>query len=748
MMNERKHFMVLKRNIPLLAALLLVGICSMAQPQKRPADYVDNRIGTFNDGSNCVIGPQLPFGSINPSPQTRNGEHDGYNPDEPIRGFGQLHVSGTGWGHYGQILVSPQIGLSIGEQEHDSPKKDETAKPYEYGVTLSRYGIHVDFTPSAHSAIYRFVFPKSEEAHIAIDLSHSIPRDIATQVGGSISKGSININPSNNQISGYGLYSGGFGHGEYPVFFSATFSKKPSHFGTWKNGLINKQQQGESISAKNDNIGAFFNFSTEENDTIYMKIGISLKSIDRAEEWLSTEIGGFDYEKIKNIARETWNEQLSKIQIEATSQDDKTIFYTALYHCMLMPRNRTNDMHDVEDGKAVWDDQYAVWDTWRTAFPLMSLICPEMVAGNINSFISRQKKDNQVRDAYIAGHDKPNDQGGNDIDNIIADGIMKNIKGVNWKEAYEVIKHNADYMRDCPFSENGENKHLVDKYRENGWVPEGIMTCSYTLEYAYNDYCAYLVAAKLKDKKAANKYLERSGKWINLWNENATSDGYSGFITPKTADGQFIDIDIKKDWGSWKKHFYEGNSWSYSYFMPHNFAQLVQLVGGKEKYADRLEYALENKLINYGNEPSFLTSFSFIYAGRPDLTSYWMNKLKNRGFTTKGYPGNDDSGAMSSWFIFASMGFFPNAGQDIYYLHGPSLPKTEILLSNGKKIVIETENCSKNSIYVQSCTINGKPWNKAWIRHSQLENGANIKFVMGDQPSDWAKSDTSLDLKN
>lgn len=736
--------MALNRTIAIAAALLFFGMCTLAQSEKMPVDYVDNRIGTFNDGSNCVIGPQLPFGSINPSPQTINGEHDGYNPDKPIRGFGQLHVSGTGWGHYGQILVSPQIGLEVDEQGHDSEKKEESAKPYEYGVTLSRYNIRVDFTPTTHCAIYRFVFPKSDDAHIIIDLSHSLPRNIATQIGGKISEGSINVDPNQSEISGYGIYSGGFGHGKYPVFFSAQFSKNPSIAGTWKNGEINKNQKEETLSKENDNIGAFFNFKTEENDTIYMKIGVSLKSIDRAEEWLTSEISDFDYNAIRNSAREKWNEQLSKIEIEAPSQDTKTIFYTALYHSMLMPRNRTNDMHDVEDGKAVWDDQYAVWDTWRTAFPLMSLICPDMVAGNINSFIERQKKNNQVRDAYIAGHDKPNDQGGNDVDNIISDGIVKGIDGVNWKEAYKVIRHNADSLRDCPFAENNQNNLLKNKYRENGWIPEGIMTCSYTLEYAYNDYCAYLVASKVGDKKNAKRYLERSGKWINLWNENATSDGYSGFIVPKTADGEFIDIDIKKNWGSWKMHFYEGNSWTYSYFMPHDFPKLIQLIGGKEKYAERLDYAMKNKLIDYSNEPSFVTAFSFIYAGRPDLTSYWMDKLKKRGYTTKGYPGNDDSGAMSTWFIFASMGFFPNAGQDIYYLHGPALPKSTISLENGKKIVIEAENCSAENIYVQSCTINGKAWDKAWIKHSQLKNGAEIKFVMGKQPSNWAKSDTSL----
>lgn len=731
--------------IYVIATCFLLASCSQAPITI--VDSVNPKIGANNDGSNCVIGPQLPFGSINPSPQTPNGHHDGYDPGQPIRGFGQLHVSGTGWGKYGQVFVSPQIGLSVGETEHDSPKENEIVRAYEYGVTLARYNIRTEVSPSYHSAIYRFIFPKSDESNILIDLSHNIPEHIATEIGGEITEGTITIDTVMNKISGYGNYSGGFGQGNYPVYFTAEFSRKPKNCGTWKNGIVASGSLSESISATNDGVGAYVNFSTSENDTVYMKIAVSFKSPERAKSWLADEINGFGYNEIKKRAIDAWNTALGKINIETSSEVDREMFYTAMYHAMLMPRNRSNDMRGFDDGKSVWDDQYAVWDTWRTLFPLMVLINPDMVAGNVNSFIERYKTNGMIKDAYIAGYDMAEEQGGNNVDNIIADACIKGIEGVNWNVAYRVLKFNADTNRGGwqGWGNNKISDPVMDSYKQNGWIPEGIMSCSYTLEYAYNDFCAAQVAEKLGISEDAEKYYKRSEQWENLWNSDATSEGFNGFIMPKRTDGSWVDIDIKKNWGSWKEYYYEGNAWTYSYFVPHAFDKLVHLNGGKEKYAEKLNSAMSKGLIDYSNEPAFLVAYSFIYAGRPDLASFWVRKLISEGYSLKGYPGNDDSGAMSSWYIFSSLGFFPNSGQDIYYLIGSAFPKSTINLNNGKQLIIKSDNASAENIYVQSCKVNGKEWNKAWISHEILMNGAVVHFVMGKKPSVWAQTDTSLD---
>jgi len=726
----------------ILAPLLFGAGESKNSSQKQDfSSYVDPFIGVLDNESNCVIGPQLPFGSINPSPQTPLGEHDGYSPLQPIRGFGQLHVSGTGWGKYGQIFVSPQLGLAVGEKDHDSPKANETAKAFEYQVLLTRYNIGVVCTPSRHSAIYRFTYPKSDSSNLLIDITHNIPMDIATEIGGTVFAGDVEIDTSEGYIiKGKGTYFGGFGDGKYEVFFCAAVDKRPKSYGTWMNGLVGSRNRIQNIVKPNDRVGAYLSFSTNEGETVQMKIAVSFKSVVQALHWLHTEIPGWDYASMKNSAIDVWNEQLAKIAVEGGSDSLRTIFYTALYHSMLMPRDRTGDMIGFPDGAALWDDEYAVWDTWRTMFPLMAMINPEMVEGNVNSFIERYALNGKVKDSFIAGKDMNNEQGGNDVDNIITDAYVRGIKGVDWEEAYRIVKHDAETQRKgWEGWEGNKSDSISGSYRRNGWIAADTMSCSQTVEYAYNDFCAATLARGLGKTEDAAKYLKRSGQWQALWNAKAMSDGFSGFVVPRRSDGTWVDIDAKKNWESWKNYFYEGSSWTYSYFVPHQFPTLVDLCGGKEEYALRLEHALKNDLIEYFNEPSFLAIPSFNYAGRPDLAEYWMHKLMHDGYTVKGYPGNDDSGAMSSWFVFAAIGLFPNAGQDLYYVQGPSFSKVSINLGGGKSIVIIGENASENNIYVQSLTVNGKKWNTPFISHSALKEGAVLDFVMGDTPSSWGR---------
>jgi predicted alpha-1,2-mannosidase len=730
-----KHTMFFSGKIILvILSLLSPQINLFAQQSNKPlVDYVNPFIGVIDPGSNCVIGPQLPSGSINPSPQTQKGSHDGYSPNEPIRGFGQVHVSGTGWGKYGQIFFSPQIGLAIGETEHDSPKENERATAYEYSVKLSRYNIKTELTPSFHSAIYRFTFPESGTSNIVFDLSHHIAKDIAPELGGKILDGALNItNSSGDEIKGYGNYTGGFGEGTYRVYFCARLSKAPLATGTWLNKVITPGQKSEKLQKTDDRVGAYFNYKTKANEKIYMKVAISFKSIEQATVWLDSEIPGFDYNKVKEAAKKIWNDHLNKIVVEGGTEKDKRIFYTAFYHACIMPRNRTNDSEHFGPGVPVWDDHFAVWDTWRTLYPLQVLINPDMVSSTVNSFIARLKTNKMVKDAFIAGNEMMAEQGGNNVDNIIADAYVKGVKGVDWKEAYKVIKFNADNERQG--SHRWNKKDSTDTYKELGWIQAGRMSNSMTLEYAYNDFCASELAKDLGTKEDYKKYLDRSGKWINLWDAEAESDGFKGFIMPRRANGNFVNINIKEYPGSWNNYFYEGTSWTYSYFVPHQFKKLVELSGGNDMFVKKLQHGFENNLIDYGNEPAFLAVQAFHYAGRSDLASFYSRKLMRDRFNEKGYSGNDDSGAMSSWYLFSSMGFFPNAGQDIYYLTGSSFTNVTLRLGNGKTIVISAPNASPVNIYIKSVTINGKKWDKPWFSHKDIQNGAKIIFEMTDQP--------------
>ncbi len=734
------------------SAPFLLFLAALAMPvlsvtaQERPIDFVDPRIGASGDESNCAIGPQLPFGSINPGPQTPNSNQNGYNPNQPIRGFGQLHVSGIGWGKYGQIFVSPQVGLAVGETEHDSPKFNEVVRPNQYGVTLSRYDIRSEIAPAMHAAMYRFTFPKTNDGSILIDITHNIPLDIVPFVGGKVSEGQVRIDTASRQISGYGRYAGGFGAGAYNVYFCAVFSNEPAGFGTWINGKISSAKDQESLKQVNDRVGAFFKFRTSAGAQVFMKIAVSFKSIEQAERWLGNEIPGWDFDGVSKAAETAWSNALGKIQVDGGDTNAKKIFYTALYHTMLMPHDRTGDLPGFADTAQIWDDQYAVWDTWRTLYPLMMLIQPEMVRGNIRSFIERLKKNGIVKDAFISGVDMVEEQGGNNVDNIIADAKVKGLDGVQWEDAYAVVKHNAENDRIGwqGFGHSDVVDSAMASYKSRGWIPAGGMSCSKTLEYAYNDFCAAEIALTMNHREDFEKYLTRSKQWSNLWNPDAVSDGFKGFVVPRESNGQWVAIDPKHDWGSWKEYFYEGSSWTYSYFVPHQFATLVKMSGGKEIFAAKLSHGLTDSLIDFSNEPAFLAVQSFQYAGRPDLASFWARKLAREGFSLVGCPGNDDSGAMSSWYVFTALGFFPNAGQPIYYLTGPMWKKVSVALENGKTLRIEAPEASEENIYVQSCEVNGKSWNHSWIDHNTIKNGATIKFEMGPAPSTWGQDDSSL----
>ena len=729
---------LIKKIFTVIFFLSLFQPVSIAQSKKTPVDYVDNFIGVRDQNTSCVLGPQLPNASINPSPHTAPGnvnyDMDGYIYGQPIRGFAQLHVSGTGWGKYGQIFLSPQVGLAVGETEHDSPKEAESATPFQYAVTLSRYGIKTSVTPSVHSAIYKITFPKTDSANILLDVSHNII-DIASlmkqKVNGFLGGEVSFTNNTGTELKGYGTYRGGFSDGNYNVYFCVRLSKTPVTNGTWFNGKINAGQSSQKGNQLDDRIGGYVHYNTKEGEVIYVKVAVSLKSIEQATEWLDKEIPAWDYENVKASAKKIWNNELSKISVQGRDDRAKRIFYTASYHASVMPRNRTNDAVGFKKDESVWDDHLAVWDTWRTLYPLKVLTNPSMVSGTINAFIKRFQAKGKVKDAYVALNEMSVEQGGNNIDNIIVDAYVKGVTGVDWKEAYKLIRAHAENER------NGISYGKPDSskmYKELGWIPAGKMSNSVTLEYAYNDFCAAQMAKDLGTDAEYKKYLERSKKWIALWNSQAESDGYKGFIVPKKLGGEFVTIDLKKNWGSWRDYFYEGNSWTYSYFVPHQFDTLVKISGGKEAFANKLQFAFENNLIDYGNEPAFLAVHSFHYADRSDLASYYVRKLMKERFTEDGSMENDDSGAMSSWFIFSSMGFFPNAGQDIYYLTGAAFPLITLKMGNGKLLKITAKNASEKNIYIRSCKINGKPWKQCWFKHSDIKNGGTIEFVMGDKP--------------
>ncbi|MFC4213567.1 GH92 family glycosyl hydrolase [Pedobacter lithocola] len=720
---------------------LLISIQSFSQTKL--VNYIDTKIGVIDTrGSNCIIGPQLPYASISPSPQTIDGDHDGYHPNRPIRGFGQLHVSGTGWGKYGHFLISPQVGLAVAPDKHDSPKSKEITTAYYYQTNLDRYNIVAGVAPTHHAALYQFTYPKTDSAYIVLDATQSIA-DFIPKLGYKFRKCDVEILPEKNQIRASIECSGGWAYGYYKLYFIAQFNKSFSESGVWKDNTLKKGEYAMSLDKDaGQRVGTFCRFKTQQDDKILMKASISFSGFENAEKYLNNEIKGWNLEDVEKAGMLAWENKLQHIKIETNSEAQKKIFYTAMYHTMIQPRDRTGDNPNWKSNAPYWDDNYALWDTWRSAFPLFMLIDQDMVRGNIQCFVDRYKHNGAVRDGFVAGIEMEEEQGGNDVDNVIADAYVKGLKGVNWQEVYGLVKYNAEKERKGLVARNQQNpeyKANNGRYKELGWIPECFNSNSNTLEYAYNDFCVAQLAKGLGETADYEKFIKRSKGWTNLWNPNLESDGFKGFIDAKKADGSFINQDAKM-WGkSWVNPFYEGTSWTYSYFVPHDINRLIKLVGGKEMYAKRLEYGMNNKLIDYGNEPSFWALRSFNHAGRPDLTSKWVHWILNKNYDTTGYTGNDDTGAMTSWYILSAVGLFPNAGQDIYYLNAPLYKKSVITLSNGKKLSISANNLSAKNIYIKSCKVNGKPWNSSVIRHKDIANGATIEFELAAQAGNWGK---------
>ena len=260
------------------------------------------------------------------------------------------------------------------------------------------------------------------------------------------------------------------------------------------------------------------------------------------------------------------------------------------------------------------------------------------------------------------------------------------------------------------------------------------MSCSTSLEYSYNDYCTALVAKKLGYNSDYQKYYKRSLQWTNLWNPDLESRGFKGFICPKTKDGKWIPIDATHSWGSWKNYFYEANSWTYSYFVPHDIEKLIVLNGGKKKFAEKLNFGFRKWLIELANEPSFLTARLFNHVDRMDLTCYWVNYIMENLFDEYSMPGNEDSGAMSSWYLFSAMGFFPNAGQNIYYLNSPLFKEILIQREQGD-IKITAPNRTDKNIYIKLVKVNGKKSQNGIISYDDIKNGAVINYELKGQQS-------------
>ncbi len=701
-------------------------------------------------GVDCATsaGPTLPAGSIHPSPETLRKDCGGYARNQPIVGFGQAYTSGAGGKKcYGNFLLAPMLGnIELERANRASFAVEESAKCYEYSVRLEN-GIKTKLTPAKNAAIYSVEYPEGEEASLLIDVAHKLDIDAAMR-GGSVS-----VDPANKRISGGGLYFGNWSGIDWEMYFSLEFDTDFEEIGVISDDTRvvcgNEILTVDAIEEKR--LCAYIKFGKKSPRNVKVKIAISFVSTEKAAEFLHEQIPAFDYEAVKEHAKLEWSKIFDSVAIKTDDHALLRRFYTAMYHMHVQPRDRTDD-------HGTWDDFHTVWDTWKTTFPLYSLLWPEKLGTIVDSFIDRAEKnaldgsDIVLAECYDSAKEYLAGQGGNDTDNVIADTIIKNIelKKHTPEEAYNVLLQSAEKMRSKEYIEKG---HATANAVAAGGAlySKRFKAGSATLGFALNDRAIANAAAHLGKAEDAEKYLNRSKNWLNAWNKEVFCEGFYGFPQNPKEDGTFEDgFDPHSGYNT---DFYEASSWDASYMNYNDTATLVEVMGGKEIFIRRLMHACENTMdlntgeqiskgyLNFTNEPSFHIPWLFCIdeIKRPDLAAKVINGVIKAFSLDDGYPGDEDNGAMSSYYIFMMCGLFPFSTTENYYLHGTRFEKTVLRLGSGKEFIITGENVGGDNIYVQSATLNGKDYNSCKITHSQIICGGTLHFVMGDKPSEWAK---------
>jgi predicted alpha-1,2-mannosidase len=733
----------------LLAVALLLGQSVPAffqiatQPQPLIAD-ADPFVGTEN-GGNIVPGAQVPFGFVHVSPDTEKPTTAGYNAYEKILGFSQTHVSGTGGASkYGNFLTTPLVG-NLRTFNLGSPKSEEQASPGYYTVRLTRSNIKAELTATRLVAMHRYTYPASKLSHVLIDASSVVQ----PETGENAIKNPHPIDchvriiaPS--RIEGSGNFIGGWNQSPYTIHFSAEFDRPFTAFGTWRNNRI---EAGTAAASNEGRVGAYATFDTTGNQTVQMKIGVSFISPEKARANISQEIPGWNFDAVRRQAEAAWGSVLKQIKIEGGTKEQRKIFYTALYHSHYMPHDLTGENVWWNSAEPHYEDFYAIWDTFRTHFPLLTLIQPERERDMVRSLIDTYAHTGWMPDSRIAGANGMT-QGGSNGDIVVADALQKGVKGIDYRKAYEALVKNAEIDSSRPLYEG----RALTEYKQFGYVSMNYTrSASRTMEYAYDDFCIAQVAQALGHNADAQKYLERAKNWMNVWSDETRS------ARPRFADGRWLapfaaaHFYPDKDYSYWDAPFYEGSGYIYGTYVPHDAQGLINKLGGDDKFIAWLDAffanpptrdpAFNNALYNHNNEPDFLAAFLYIHANRPDRTQQRVRRILATEYMIGrgGLPGNDDSGAMSSWYVWSAIGLYPNAGQPFYYICSPLFQRSIINLGGGRTFIIEAPETSETNLYVQSATLNNRALDRAWLKHEEIAGGGRLVLRMGAQPSAWGR---------
>ncbi|MEO8112702.1 MAG: GH92 family glycosyl hydrolase [Ginsengibacter sp.] len=754
----------------LFLSILLFSFTFLGYTQKKEnlVPYVKPMIGTQRMG-HTYPGATVPFGMVQLSPDTdtipyeTNGH---YNPDvykycagyqyddKTIVGFSHTHFSGTGHSDLGDFLIMPTVGeLKLNPGTADAPKNgfrssyshaSEVAEADYYKVKLDDYNILAELTTTARVGFHQYTFPKSDSAHIILDLISGIynypDKNVWTFVRIENDSTITGYRETNGWARTRTLYFAMQFSKPFLDYGSKNFSLKEVYHGFW--GKFNQSKNFPELAAKQ--LRMYFNFKTNEGEKIKIKFALSPVSTAGALNNMQVETPGWDFEKIKSDGQDLWNTELNKIVINA-GEEEKTNFYTAMYHAFINPT-----VYMDEDGKYKGLDQnihqakgftnyttFSLWDTYRALHPLFNIIQPRRNGDMIKSMLAHY--DQSTLHMLPVWSNSANENwcmSGYHSVAVIADAVMKGNTRFDLNRALDA----------CVATAHHRSYDGIGLYEDLGYIPvdkNGTGT-STTLEYAYDDWAIAQMAKKLNRLNIYNEFIRRSKNYKNVF------DSSTGFMEPRLSDGSF-----KKDFDPLStsgQGFIEGNSWNYSLFVPQDPASLIQLMGGKKKFTHYLDtlftmhlpdkFFAETEDITrdgiiggyvHGNEPSHHVVYLYNWTDEPWKTQQTVRMILNNQYHAgpDGLGGNDDTGQMSAWHIFSSLGFYPVApGSDIYQIGSPAINSATLHLENGHTFSIEAKNQSDKNVFIQKIELNGKLLNRLYLTHEEIMKGGKLVYYM------------------
>ena len=739
--------LIKKISLPLILALVIISVWSFTKPfnsNKDLIEYVDPFIGSGGHG-HVFVGATVPFGGVQVGPTNFNKGWDWsssyHHTDSIVKGFCHLNVSGTGMSDLGELTIMPATGelkYNAGNQDNHMSgysslyrKNTEINTVGYYKVDLERYDINVELTASERVGFHRYTYPNSDNSRVIIDLGEgSADRPTETYLK----------KIDDTTFEGY-RFSSGWAR-DQREYFTLVISKPVKDFILYDGG--NKHDTDE---LKGEFVKGFLEFETKKNEEIYVKMGVSTVSSKNALENLNAEIPHWDFDKVKLEAENKWNQELSKINIKTEDLKRKRVFYTAMYHTMIAP-NLYQDVNGEYRGtdKVVYKDTtftnytlFSLWDTYRAAHPLYTITHPERVSDMVNSMLKIFDHQGKLPIWHLRGNETNTMPGYSGIP-VVIDASMKGFEGIDLEEVFEAVKESA----------TGDHEPGVKKLMELGYIPGDYMVESVasSMEYAIGDWAIAQLAKKLNKDEDYNYFMKRSKAYKEYF------DNETRFMRGKLTDG------------SWRTPFdpvraehrvndyCEGNAWQYLWLVPQDPEGLIELLGGDEKYTEKLDelFSMSSELgeeasmditgmigqYAHGNEPSHHTTYMYAYSGQPYKIADKVRYINNELYTDKpdGLSGNEDCGQMSAWHIFSSLGFYPvNPSNGAYVFGSPLFDKASIALPENKKFTIIAKENSDQNIYIQSVELNGKDYKYSYITHKDIVKGGELIFNMGPKPN-------------